>query len=277
MKFSAIITMSLLAISCTTQSCEYTSEDDDNYNNYMHNPNGTLKILIGRATNNHLDQIAQLSNAHYQNLKPILRKYFLGEMPNSRIEDFVNQTAQLNQKKNKDFTCLEIKEINTLILHPYDNKRVIVAVAKKWGWGPVFGGVASGNTYVDEAIGYCRFEKVAPQRIHIDFVLVTENLRNRGLAKMLINKAIKTFNGITECTFHVPENKILLCDFLKEKGCKEIETVRLDPSTGKVSTNSNILIKHIKYLYAIQSEPTNPTILESTTQAISTHSNANHS
>lgn len=255
MTLKSIIVIALLAISCIAQSCEYTSDDDDSdYNAYMRNPNGQLKIFIGRATNLHLDEMQKLSESHYQNLKPILNKYFAEDMPKSRIEDFVEHTAQLNQKKNENFTCLRVKEINTLFLHPYDDKQVIIAVAKKWGWGPLFGpdSGASGNTWEDEVIGYCRFERVAPQRISIDFVLVTENLRNRGLAKMLINKAIKTFDGITECTFHVPENKILLCHLFKTKGCEEIEKVRLDPSTGKISTNTNIPIAHIGYSYTIK-------------------------
>lgn len=193
-----------------------------------------------------LDQLSDLSQKNYQtNFKPLWKKHYATMTPaHHTIESFVQEKADRNDASNKEVTCNQTN-------NPDSTQKLLVAELTETRRTVVLSNEIK-TTSTNKTIGYCRFEKQDAHTMYINFILVAEEYRKRGVAKQLAQAAMSHFDGITECKFRALVHYDFINDLYTKHDCQQIGTVSLDPITGQVSTDLNAPITHIDYSYTIK-------------------------
>jgi ribosomal protein S18 acetylase RimI-like enzyme len=216
MKAKLIITLAALSTPFAMHCCEITQHTTTN------------NVIIRPATLNDLDTISIISHQQYQNtFKPMWEKHYKSMTPQHHtIDSFVQEKANLNDTANKNF-----------ITSKTDQKMLIAELQE-------------GNQ--NNITGYCRFEKKDAQTMYINFIVVAEEFRKRGIAKLLAQAAMKSFDNVTECKFRALVHYDFINNLYTKHDCQQIATIALDPTTGQISTDPNAPITHIDYSYTIK-------------------------
>jgi ribosomal protein S18 acetylase RimI-like enzyme len=236
MKFNTIITTISFCTPFTTQCCENI--------NFIHLP-ASRTITIRPATLEDLNAISYLSQKNYHNtFKPLWEKHYAPMTPSHHtIESFVQEKINLNDQSNKDFTHNQTVNQNS-------NQKLLVAELTEVHDMLVSGGEST--TTFNMIAGFCRFEKKDPTTMYINFILVAEELRKRGIAKRLAQAAMNSFEGVTECKFRALVHYDFVNDLYSKHNCEQTGAVSLDPNTGEISTDPNAPITHVDYSYTIK-------------------------
>lgn len=193
---------------------------------------GKQTAIVRPATSTDLNQLNELSNKQYENdFKPMWQASYAPLFPSLNTEKFVAEKAHLNNLANKNF--IEQQELGKtgrlLVVEIEDDAMPFAEIA-----------------------GFCRFEQRNEKTIYINFILVDENSRKKGLAKQLIFAAMKTFPNTTTCQFRALFHNTQVNNIYTQHGCKQVGTVALDINTGKISTDPDAPITHVDYEYTIQ-------------------------
>lgn len=220
MKFNNIIITMLLCTPFITQ-CSET------------NTITTHTVIIRPATIQDLNAISAISHQQYQNnFKPMWEKHYASMTPKDHtIDSFVQEKADLNDTNNKN-------HITNQTLNKTSDQKLLIAELQQ------------GNQ--KNIAGYCRFERKDSQTMYINFIVVAEEFRKKGLAKQLAHAAMNTFEGVTECKFRALVHYDFINDLYTKHGCEQTGTISLDPNTGEISTDPNAPITHIDYSYTIK-------------------------
>jgi len=189
-----------------------------------------MEIVIRPATLQDLEAITALSSCEYQGRFKILWEQSYAPLfkLEQNIDDFIAQKIVAQRKANEE--CIQKQtEPKGLAL--------LVAYVKE-------------KDKEEKLAGYCRFKKENDSAMYINYVLVDEDLRKQGIGKKLMQNALKTFDGVTECKFRALIHDTHINN-LYEKYCTKTGLVSLDPNTGKVVTESNAPITHADYSFVI--------------------------
>ncbi|HEX4069462.1 MAG TPA: GNAT family N-acetyltransferase [Candidatus Babeliales bacterium] len=221
MKIKFIITTIILSLPFTLHCCE-TGDTTT-----------THTVIVRPATLNDLEIISQISHQQYQKtFKPMWEKHYAAMTPSHHtIDSFVEEKTQVNDASNKNHT-------RSQILYKNSDQKLLVAE------------LIQGNQ--KNIAGYCRFEKKDLQTMYINFIVVAEEFRKRGIAQQLARAAMSTFDGVTECKFRALVHYDFINDLYAKHGCEQIGTISLDATTGQISTDPNAPITHIDYSYTIK-------------------------
>lgn len=222
MKFNIIPITVLFLTNLSTQCCETTKTCT------------THTVIVRPAkTFGDLNAISAISHQQYQNtFKPMWEKHYASMTPSHHtVNSFVQEKTEQNYANNKNFIIEQMKNKES-------NQRLLVAE------------LIHGNQ--KNIAGYCRFEKKDTQIMYINFIVVAEEFRKRGIAQQLIHETMKTFDEVTECKFRALVHYDFINNLYSKHGCEQTGTLSLDSTTGEISTDPNAPITHIDYSYAIK-------------------------
>ncbi|SRR5260221_2135189 len=242
MKLNTIVTIILFCTSCIIQSSESA---------LMYFCAGVIAterdpITTRLATYHDLNEISDLSQKNYHNnFKPLWEKHYATMTPSHHtIESFVQEKADRNDTSNKNVIFGQLQSPNSA-------QKVLVAELIETQWKKNVSGEIN-KTFVNKIVGYCRFEKQDAHTMYINFILVAQEFRKRGIAKQLAHAAMNSFNDVTECKFRALTHYDFINDLYTKHGCQQTGTISLDPTTGQISTDPNAPITHIDYSYTIK-------------------------
>ncbi|HEX4069463.1 MAG TPA: GNAT family N-acetyltransferase [Candidatus Babeliales bacterium] len=245
MKSKCIIKLTILSLSFIAQCCEfkfYVTPQGDLYVIPKEN-----HIIIRPATSNDLLVLEVISNEYYQNnFKSVWEKNYSSITPSQHtIDTFIKEKERINRMYNISYTNKQTSSEKS------DQKLLVAELIHAY---PVFPltRLKKEDATARKIVGSCRFEKKDQETIRIDFVVVAQEFRKNGIAKKLIENAIKSFDDVTECTFRTLIFNDFSNDFYIQHGCAEKGSLSLNPNTEQPSRDPYAPITHIDYSYAIK-------------------------
>ena len=189
-------------------------------------------IIIRDAQTKDIPSLHALSEKYYHSdFKPLWKKHHTSSFTDLNIENFI-----------QEITTIRNERIRKIISKQNPNERFYFLIAE----------LKDTKSSTEKIVGYCQFKRKTEETIYIQFILIDEEFRKKGLAKKLAFIAMDTFPNTTRCTFRIPVHNEKANEICLNHECRKQGMFSLDPISKKINTNANAPITHYDYEYVIK-------------------------
>jgi hypothetical protein len=199
------------------------------------------KILVRPAIKEDLSDIFNILHNDYENnFKPLWIKHYSPLIPpHQTIDQFITEKENNNKNALKNFIERQAngEEYSVLVAYTIESNPYDETESAEEG----------------SLAGYCRFKKENQTTLYMNNILTHSFIRKMGLAKILIDCALSTWDTVNQCKFHT----LIHDDFINQllcskKNCQQTGIVSFDSTTEKINTNPNAPKTHYEYTYTIK-------------------------